>query len=232
MLREIVTYSSYRVVSASIVTPEVLPHDAGTVRFLKALSITSVKDYVQIGVGLSMISGGIITAATVLSGGSDATTAVVPTATPNVAVAAPTEAPATPTVAMVPTDTPSPPTATPTTAPPPRGEFRRVQFGTEQDPATLLPRGDTAGPDGNVEICPGETLFAWVEHTFRDGDVLTGRIASRAGTLFSASVPVDARSPNFWLSVQTSDTGIHTLSLALDGSDLSASWSVNVTCGR
>ncbi len=193
--------------------PSDLSHHAITVhRLLSRLSLDSVKDYIQIGVGLSFISGGIITVLTLFGGGGGDSppAAVAPTSTPA----------ATATLAPAPTETPSL-----------TGEFLRVQFGTQQDPATSLPAGDTVGPDDDLTACPGDTLYAWVEHSFHDGDVITGRISSRAGTLFSSSVPVDERAPNFWIGVQLSDTGIHTLTVTLDGTDVTKSWSVNVICG-
>ena len=110
------------------------------------------------------------------------------------------------------------------------GEFLRVQFGTEQDPATRLAIGDTVGPDEDLAACAGETLYAWVEHSFRNGDVINGRLSSRAGTLFSDTVPVDERAPNFWIGARVSNTGIHTLAVSLEGGDVRAEWSVNVTC--
>jgi hypothetical protein len=194
--------------------------------FRRLLTMEHVKDYVSIGAGLAAIVGSLVTAGALFlgSGGGSSTAAPTATISANVAAASPTLAP--------PTETPSPPTATPspTPTPAPSGEFLRAQFGTQQDPVTLLPTGTTVGPDEDLEACAGDTLYAWVEHTFDTGDVIDGRLSSRAGTLYSDSVVADARAPNFWISARVSDTGIHTLTVSLEGGEQRAEWSVEVRC--
>lgn len=190
------------------------------VAFVK-LSIEHVKDYIQIGVGLSFISGGIITVAALFSGGDDtpATAESPPTATVMPTAAA--------SVTYEPTLTA---TLDPTPAPVSQGQFLTVLFGAEQDPLTLLPTGESVGPEEDIEVCPGGILYSWVEHSFRDGDVIRGRLTSRVGTLYSDSVPVDERAPNFWMGVQISETGVHTVHVEVEGGAIEKSWSVNVTC--
>jgi hypothetical protein len=118
-------------------------------------------------------------------------------------------------------------TASPTAV---AGEFLRVRFGTVQDQATLLPGGPTSDPDGDVRVCPSETLYAWVEHTYKDGAVLEGALSNRDGILFRSDVPVDERASNFWISARVTDPGIHTLTLKPTGATQAESWRVNVTC--
>jgi hypothetical protein len=111
-----------------------------------------------------------------------------------------------------------------------QGEFLKVQFGAVQDPSTLLPGGPTVGPDGELQVCAGQDLFAWVEHTYKNGTVLQGVMSNRDGVIFRADVPVDERASNFWISARVSTPGIHTLNLKVLGTDESVSWKVNVVC--
>jgi hypothetical protein len=110
------------------------------------------------------------------------------------------------------------------------GEFLRVRFGAAQDPATLLPGGPTTAPDGDIRICAAETLYAWVEHTYKNGTVLEGALSNRDGIIFRQDVPVDERASNFWISARVTAPGIHTLTLKPTGASASQSWNVNVTC--
>jgi hypothetical protein len=106
----------------------------------------------------------------------------------------------------------------------------RVQFGGQQDPSTLLPAGDTADPGEDVAVCPGSYLYAWVNHSFGAGDVIDGRISDSAGVLYTASVPVDPQAQRFWIGAPIMNAGPHTLLVRLAGSDVTAEWTVNVTC--
>jgi len=183
-----------------------------------------VKDYVSVGAGLAAIVGSVVTAAALFLSGGDSNP---PTAQANepTATATATLVPPTATATPSPTDTPAP-----TSTPAPAGEFLRVQFGTQQDPVTLLPAGDTTSPGDTLELCPGGTLYAWVYHSFAPGDVIDGRLSDRAGVLFNADVPVAAGASHFWISTQIATTGQHTLSVALQGAESKAEWSVDVTC--
>jgi hypothetical protein len=202
---------------AQIAAERHMLYDSRTVPVLRGLKLESVKDYVQIGVGLTAILGGLITGASLLTGGDAASSSVPPAAT-TFAVAAITETPpATATVAE--TDTPAP-----------IGEFLRVQFGGQQDPNTLLPGGDTVSPDDTLEACPGESLYAWVYHNFPPGTVIDGRISDKGGVLFNAAMPVDPGASYFWISAQVTEPGPHTLLVRAQGQPISAMWTVTVTC--
>jgi hypothetical protein len=111
-----------------------------------------------------------------------------------------------------------------------RGEFLRVRFGAVQDPTSLLPGGPTVDPDGDIGICNSETLYAWVEHTYKNGTVLEGAVSNRDGIVFRSDVPVDERASNFWIGARVTTPGIHTLTLKPTGATNSQSWKVNVTC--
>ena len=182
-----------------------------------------VKDYVSVGAGLAAIVGSLVTAAALFLSGGDSNP---PTAQANEPTATATATLVPPTATPSPTDTPAP-----TSTPAPAGEFLRVQFGTQQDPATLLPAGTTATPGDTLAVCAGGTLFAWVYHSFAPGAVIDGRISDRAGVLFNASVAVAPGATHFWISALVATTGQHTLSVALQGSEVGGEWSIEVTCG-
>jgi hypothetical protein len=110
------------------------------------------------------------------------------------------------------------------------GEFLQVRFGATQDPITFLPSGTTTAPDGDIRLCPAETLYAWVEHTYKNGTTLEGALSNRDGIIFRQDVPVDERASNFWISARVTTPGIHTLTLKPTGTSASQSWKVNVTC--
>ena len=205
----------------SVLCLQALHYDSGSMRALfKNLTMANVKDYVSIGAGLAAIVGGGVTAAAIFLGGGDGSpeAATAPSAT-SVAASSTLE----------PTASPTP---VPTATPAPTGEFLRVQFGTQQDPGTFLPAGDTVSPGDDIEVCAGEYLFAWVYHSFEPGTVIDTRFSDRAGVLFNPSIPVEPNQLYVWISVRVADTGEHTLSVREQGAPAEAGteWGVNVTC--